>query len=125
MILAIQDVYYNVADMDRAVLFYRDVLKLEVVERSDHWSALELGGTRIGLHWTGGAEVPGVPRDAHGARTGGTLTLRTTSIRSEREHLEAHGVTVLGASDNDWGKVLVFEDPDGNVLKLMEPPRKR
>jgi len=22
----------------------------------------------------------------------------------------------------DWGAVIAFEDPDGNVLKLMQPP---
>ena len=125
MILAIQDVYYNVADMERAVRFYRDVLNLEVVEETEHWSALELGGTRIGLHWTGGQPVPRVPRDAHGAHAGGTLTLRTTSCKDELARLEEHGVTILGHSDNPWGNLVIFEDPDGNVLKVMEPPRKR
>ena len=29
---------------------------------------------------------------------------------------------VLSMSDNPWGRTLTLEDPDGNVLKLMQPP---
>ncbi|WP_413943246.1 VOC family protein [Bdellovibrio sp. HCB-162] len=35
--------------------------------------------------------------------------------------LDCHGVKILGEDDQPWGHMLVFEDPDGNVLKLMNP----
>jgi predicted enzyme related to lactoylglutathione lyase len=65
--------------------------------------------------------VPAVPRDAHGARAGATLTLRSTDIAADRARIERAGAKILGAADEPWGEMLVFEDPDGNVLKLMKP----
>jgi hypothetical protein len=56
--------------------------------------------------------VPAVPRDAHGAHAGATLTLRSTDIA---------GAKIPGAADEPWGEMLVFADPDGIVLKLMKP----
>lgn len=53
MVKGVQDVYYNVQNMERAVTFYRDVLGLNVMDEDTHFTALEAGGVRIGLHWTG------------------------------------------------------------------------
>ena len=122
MIIGVQDVYYNVQDMARAVAFYRDVLGLAVTDESPHFTGLDVGGVRLGLHWTGGTAVPRLPHDAHGAHSGGSLTFRVDDIVAAKEKLTAHGVNVLGSSDNPWGKLVVFTDPDGNVLKLMQPP---
>jgi predicted enzyme related to lactoylglutathione lyase len=30
-------------------------------------------------------------------------------------------VPVLGRSDHAWGRIALIRDPDGNVLKLMQP----
>ncbi len=122
MIDGVQDVYYNVRDMPRALRFYRDVLGLRVIEETDHWSALDVGGVRVGLHATDGEPVPIVPRDAGGAKAGATLTLRVDDIRAEVARLTAAGVRFLyEIHDAEWGSVIAFEDPDGNVLKLMQP----
>jgi predicted enzyme related to lactoylglutathione lyase len=64
MILGIQDAYYNVQDMDKAIYFYTTALGLK---------------------------------------------------------LENCGATILSESKQTWGHMLVFLDPDGNVLKLMSP----
>jgi hypothetical protein len=29
---------------------------------------------------------------------------------------------VFGFMDEPWGKLLSIEDPDGNVVKIMQPP---
>ncbi len=121
MITGVQDVYYNVQDMERAVRFYRDVLGIRVVDTSEHWSSLDVGGVRVGLHGTGGSPVPAVPRDPHGAHAGATLTLRVDDLVAAAARLEAHGAKILGRLDFPWGCFVVFEDPDGNVLKLMRP----
>jgi catechol-2,3-dioxygenase len=39
----------NVADIDRAVAFYRDGLGLHVVTHTPHWSELTAGPARIAL----------------------------------------------------------------------------
>lgn len=124
MLVGVQDVYYNVQDMERAVAFYRDVLGMRVVDCNPWWSSLEFFGTRIGLHGTGNAPVPPVPRDAHGALAGATLTLRSTDLDADVAYLKRNGVAVLGTRDNDWGRLALFTDPEGNLLKLMQPPEK-
>ena len=121
MITGVQDFYYNVEDMERAVQFYAGVLGCQQLFGSEYWTSLELGGVRIGLHWTEGGPVPPTPRDSHGSRCGGTLTLSSDDVAADRARLEAGGATILGAQDAPWGELLTFEDPEGNVLKLMKP----
>jgi catechol 2,3-dioxygenase-like lactoylglutathione lyase family enzyme len=122
MITGVQDVYYYVQDIARALGFYRDVLGLKVTENDPHFTALDAGGLRLGLHWTGGEPVARIPRDGHGAMAGATLTLKTGNIQALKSHLETKGVAILGFMDEPWGKLLSIEDPDGNVLKIMQPP---
>lgn len=123
VITGLQDVYVNVADMDRAVAFYRDLLGLPLVETSPWWSALDCGGVRLGLHGTGGDPVPPIPHDAHGPHCGAVITLRTDHIDADYERFSEAGVTFLGPiAWEPWGSLAVFTDPDGNVLKLMQPP---
>jgi catechol 2,3-dioxygenase-like lactoylglutathione lyase family enzyme len=119
----VQDMYYNVADMQRAVRFYTEVLGLELLEGGPHWTSLSAGGVRVGLHWSGGNSVPLTPRDAHGPYNGGTLTLRSDDLGEDRRRLAAAGAPILGEQDAPWGQLLVFEDPDRNVLKLMKAKR--
>lgn len=126
MITGVQDVYVYVQDMKRSLGFYRGMLGLTVTFEDDHWSALDVGGVRVGLHATdAGAPIPPVPRDPAGAKAGATLTLRTSDLRGEVKRLKAAGVKFLGEiTDAEWGSVVAFEDPDGNVLKLMQPPTR-
>lgn len=122
MIVGVQDIYFYVQNMQRALRFYRDILGLRVTEEDEHWSALDVGAVRVGLHGTGGTPVPPVPRDTHGARAGGTLTLRVSDIRAAVARLQATGVRFLGEIvDAPWGSSVAFEDPDGNVLMFMQP----
>jgi catechol 2,3-dioxygenase-like lactoylglutathione lyase family enzyme len=118
----VQDVYYNVSDMGRAVAFYRDILGLSVSQEDPSFTAFDAGGFRFALHWTGGSAVPSIPRDAHGAHAGATVTFRVVDAVAAQQRLRDAWVKITGFSDNPWGKVLTFEDPDGNVVKLMEPP---
>jgi catechol 2,3-dioxygenase-like lactoylglutathione lyase family enzyme len=124
VIVGVQDVHYYVADMPRAVAFYRDVLGMQVLDTNDWWTSLECFGARIGLHWTGGGAVPPVATDEHGARHGATLTLRSTDLDADLAYLARCGVHALGRSDNPWGRIAAIRDPDGNVLKLMQPPSR-
>src|SRR4051794_20226432 len=120
MITGVQDIYYSVTDTTRAVRFYTEALGLKLVNAGDYWVALDCHGVRVGLH-PEGKPIPHVPRDSHGAHAGGTLTLKSDNIAEDRKRLEKFGAKILGEADQDWGHMLVFEDPDGNVLKLMRP----
>lgn len=120
LITGVQDFYYSITDSKRAIQFYAEALGMKLLEESEHWIALECGGIRIGLH-PGADSVPLVPRDAHGAHAGGTLTLRSNNIGEDRKKIESFGGKILSEDDQPWGHMLVFEDVDRNVLKLMNP----
>src|SRR3989442_7833723 len=114
MITGVQDVYYEVQDMKRAIAFYRNVLNLAVTEESADWSAMNVGGLRVGLDSTDGK--PTTKR--------AILTLKTTDIRADVKRLRDKGVKFVGEiGDYPWGSVVTFEDSEGNFLKLMQPPK--
>jgi|DewCreStandDraft_4_1066084.scaffolds.fasta_scaffold45205_2 catechol 2,3-dioxygenase-like lactoylglutathione lyase family enzyme len=121
MLVGVQDVHVNVADMPRALAFYRDVLGMRVLDTSPWWTSLDFFGARIGLHGTGGASVPAIQHGDHGPLAGAVLTLRSTDLDADVAYLKANGVPVLGRSDHAWGRIALIRDPDGNVLKLMQP----
>jgi len=122
MIKGIQDFYYNVSDTRRSIAFYTQALQMKLRSEEPGWVALDCGGAQVGLHSTEDGEVvEQVPRDAHGPNGGGCLTLKSDNIKEDRARIEAAGGKILGEDDAPWGHMLVFEDPDGNVLKLMNP----
>lgn len=106
--------------MKRAVAFYCKAFNMTVVHESPHWTSLESDGVIVGLHWNGGSKVPLTPRDSHGAFCGGTLTFNSDDVKSDRRNLESLGCKILGEMDEPWGHMLIFEDLDGNVLKLQK-----
>src|SRR2546426_12201912 len=87
MITGVQDVYYEVQDMKRAIAFYRNVLNLVVTEESDDWSAMNVGGLRVGLDSTDGKPTP----------KRAILTFKTPDIRADVKRLVDKGVTFVGA----------------------------
>ena len=121
MITGIQDVYYNVSDMDRAVAFYTAVLGCQHRFGDAYWTSLDAHGINLGLHGTNGRPVPDIPQDSHGSHCGATLTFKSDDFAADKAHLEAHKVTIVSEVIADFGSVLIFKDPDGNILKLMQP----
>ena len=114
MITGVADVYYAVQDKKRAVVFNRNVLNLAVTEESDHWSAMNVGGLRVGLDSTDGKPPP----------ERAILILKTTDIRADVKTLRDKGVNFVGEiGDYPWGGVVTFEDSGGNYLKLMQTPK--
>jgi predicted enzyme related to lactoylglutathione lyase len=123
MIVGVQDVHYYVADMPRAIAFYSSVLGMQVLDSNEWWTSLECFGARIGLHWTGGGPPPSAVAE-RGAQYGATLTLRSTDLDADLAYLTRCGVRVLDRSEHPWGRLAAICDPDGNVLKLMQPPAR-
>jgi predicted enzyme related to lactoylglutathione lyase len=107
--------------MVRATKFYQTALGMTKGHGDEHWTVMMIGNLSLGLHWSEGNSIPATPRDAHGQNCGGTLTFRSDNIASDRKAIEDSGGKILGEADQPWGHMLVFEDPDGNVLKLMNP----
>ena len=122
MIKGVQDVYYNVSNMQKSITFYTEALQMKLKFSHEGWTALDCGGWQVGLHpIEPGEEIVKVPRDSHGAHGQATLTLKSDNVPEDRKRIEQYGGRILGEDDAPWGHMLVFEDLDGNVLKLMNP----
>ena len=102
-----------VTDLDRSVIFYRDVLGLKILLMEDGWAEFDLDGQRLALH----REIINEP--SHGA----TIYFKANSIEEEIESLKQKGVSFKGKLKiYSYGKLICFADPDGNMLGLYEPP---
>ena len=114
-------VHLKVADLERALGFYRDVLGFELTRRSGSSAAfLSAGGYHhhIGLNtWE---SAGGRPPDA------GTTGLYHLAIlyptRAELgdalRRLQKAGIPLEGASDHGVSEALYLRDPDGNGVEL-------
>jgi predicted enzyme related to lactoylglutathione lyase len=110
---AVDHVWFWVADMDRAVAFYRDALGLPMQMRhEDAWAEFDAGGIRIGLH---GATEGAAPH-------GGTAVFRVDDVDLARASLQERGVVFedhLGEVPG-YARYASFADPDGNSMQLIE-----
>ena len=114
-------VHLKVADLERAIRFYRDALGFELMQHyGDQAAFLSAGGYHhhIGLNtWEsrGGSAPP--------AGTTGLYHLailypnRRELARALRRVLD-HGVAIGGASDHGVSEAIYLQDPDGNGIEL-------
>jgi predicted enzyme related to lactoylglutathione lyase len=117
MIKGVSIVLCQVADMDRATRFYREVLGLTPAVSSPYWSDFTVGDTRIGLHPPFEGSQP--PYAIRGK--GWVLCLETDDIRSLKEKIASAGMWVSeGYHDTPSGAIFDFEDPDGNALQAKQ-----
>jgi catechol 2,3-dioxygenase-like lactoylglutathione lyase family enzyme len=111
-----------VADLDRSVAWYQQVLHLELVFQADQigWAELRTPtpGAVIGLFRTG----PDGPRPTAGPPQAATLTFGVTDLASERRRLAGLDVE-FGQYDQVIESLIAFvsfADPDGNPLMFCE-----
>lgn len=107
-----------VADMQRSLGFYRDLLGFRLdygfpSEEAPQYAALAIDGGKLGL---GFAEEP--------VQSGSTaIWLYTDDVDAAVAELEAAGVPVVAPpADQPWGeRVASVTDPDGYVVHLGAP----
>ena len=111
-------VWCQVADMDRAVAFYRDVLGFPLVEASPYWSSFKVSeGLGLGLH----PIIPGSDTPPGRRNCNWSLTIAVDDLLAGKAALEAAGCQVHGFEQIDGYAVLLdFQDLDGNPLQLAQ-----
>jgi catechol 2,3-dioxygenase len=122
-------VHLKVADLDRALAFYRDVLGFEITQRYGRQAAfLSAGGYHhhIGLNtWEsagGSPPPPGTTGLYHLAILYPTRALLADALRRVR----AAGIELEGASDHGVSEALYLRDPDENGVELYrDRPREQ
>jgi catechol 2,3-dioxygenase-like lactoylglutathione lyase family enzyme len=116
--LRISTVTIPVADQDRALAFYRDVLGFEV--RADNaygdqrWLSVAPAGSPVDftLH------LPFPGRGEPGWQQG--LVLQTDDIAGVVAALRGAGTEVTEPEQAGWGTQAQFSDPDGNGFVLLQ-----
>jgi catechol 2,3-dioxygenase len=122
-------VHLKVADLDRALRFYRDVLGFDVTQRYGKQAAfLSAGGYHhhIGLNtWEskGGSSSP--PNSTGLYHLAIAYPTRAELADALRRLMRA-GIPLDGASDHGVSEALYLRDPDGNGVELYwDRPREQ
>ncbi|MBZ6078624.1 VOC family protein [Microvirga puerhi] len=114
-------VHLKVADLDRALGFYRDVLGFELTQRYGSQAAfLSAGGYHhhIGLNtWESAGGSPPPPGTTGLYHVAILYPTREALADALRRLVEA-GIMLDGASDHGVSEALYLRDPDGNGVEL-------
>jgi catechol 2,3-dioxygenase len=119
--VGIGHVHLKVADLDRALAFYRDVLGFEVMQRiGDSAAFLSAGGYHhhIGLNtWESAGGAPPAPGTT-GLHHLAILYPDRPTLADALRRVSAAGLPLEGASDHGVSEALYLRDPDGNGVEL-------
>jgi catechol 2,3-dioxygenase len=114
-------VHLKVADLERALRFYRDVLGFELTQRYGNQAAfLSAGGYHhhIGLNtWesAGGTLPPPVPPDLYHLAI---LYPTRAELADALRRVLCAGIPLQGAADHGVSEAVYLRDPDGNGVEL-------
>lgn len=113
--MVVGHVHLHVADVDRGLGFYRDVIGFEPQLVIPPAAFVSAGGYHhhLGFNVWRGQGVPPVPPDAVGLRHW-TVVIGDEALGSLRERLQAAGI---GFEDRDGG--VFVRDPDGNAALFV------
>jgi len=114
-------VHLKVADLERALAFYRDVLGFELTQRhGDKAAFLSAGGYHhhIGLNaWeSAGGKPP--PSGSTGLYHLAIAYPTRAELADALRRLRRAGIPLDGASDHGVSEALYLRDPDGNGVEL-------
>jgi catechol 2,3-dioxygenase len=115
-------VVLKVRDLERAAVFYRDMLGLTEVARFKGRMAFFSAGTNhhdlavLAL----GPEARPAPADAVGLyHVALKIGDRLEDLRAAKAHLEARGISVRRTANHRVSQSIYIEDPDGNGIELF------
>ena len=111
----------KVADLERAIQFYRDILGFELTQRfGDSAAFLSAGGYHhhIGLNTWHTKDAPAAPERAAGLYHFAILYPSRAALADALRRLRAHHIPLDGAADHGVSEALYLHDPDHNGLEL-------
>ena len=114
-------VHLKVADLDRAIAFYRDVLGFKVTQQYGPQAAfLGAGGYHhhIGLNtWESGKGTP-APEGHTGLYHAAFLYPDRGALGTVLKRLVAARIPIDGAADHGVSEAVYLRDPDGNGIEI-------
>lgn len=114
-------VHLKVADIDRALMFYHDVLGFQITQRyGEHAVFLSAGGYHhhIGLNTWQSAKGAPPPPGTTGLYHFAILYPSRAALADALRRLMSAGISLDGASDHGVSEALYLRDPDGNGVEL-------
>ena len=114
-------VHLTVADLDRALRFYHDVLGFEVTTRyGSNAVFLSAGGYHhhIGLNTWAGRGAPPPPPGTTGLYHFAILYPDRKALAAAVRRLLEAGVPLEGTADHGVSEAIYLRDPDGNGVEL-------
>jgi catechol 2,3-dioxygenase-like lactoylglutathione lyase family enzyme len=117
---AIDHVVLTVADVDRTIAWYRDVLGMSI-ETFDGRTALRFGSQKLNLHAAGREIEPHAGTPTPGSADiclllGGSIDAAVRHLRNAGVQVELGPVERAGATGSL--RSIYVRDPDGNLLEL-------
>ncbi|MDX1662089.1 MAG: VOC family protein [Gemmatimonadota bacterium] len=121
-------VHLKVADLERAIAFYRDALGFELTQRYGRGAAfLSAGGYHhhVGLNVWGSRGGDPPPPGSTGLYHFAIRYPDRAALADALRRLKDAGVPLEGASDHGVSEALYLRDPDGNGIELYrDRPRE-
>jgi len=126
--VTIGHVHLTVADLDRALGFYRDILGFEVTTRYSKSAVfLSAGGYHhhIGLNTWSGTDATPAPRGHTGLYHAAILYPSRLELAKALKRLIDANYPITGTADHGVSEAIYLNDPDGNGIELYaDRPRK-
>jgi len=117
-----------VEDLDRSLVFYTEILGLQLKHRAEAFAQLETGATRLALFTreamstTLGMDLNAPDENAPGFELGFKVDDVDEAFRELREKGAAE---VIAPTDRPWGQRTAYvRDPDGHLIELAQDPIK-
>jgi len=111
----LETVFLWTRDFDRMNAFYRDTLGLSIGYQNPHFAAFAAGRCEIALH---------EEREPHARSDSWHMEFLVDDIESVVTELAHRGVAVSPIQRERFGRIATFQDPEGNVIGLEEPPKR-
>lgn len=125
MLKRIDHIGIAVKDISRAATFYRDVLGLAVQQsEGEPWASVQVGDQYLLVFQTQRVNTSPVGRtvDPHNDDVGlDHISIEVDDLDLAARELESRGVMFLAPAVEDGGiKYRGFQDPDGNMLYILQ-----
>lgn len=118
MNLTFAEVQTFVSDLSRAKDFYERILGFKLVKETQEWLIFDVSGTELVI--MAGAQPRPIDSD-YGAESGTVLCLLSDDIDRDYAELKAQGVQFFSdVNQVTEGRYVGFQDPDGNLLELIQ-----
>lgn len=120
-IVALDHLVLTVADIDKTIDFYVNVLGMSEITFGDNRKALLFGKQKINLHQKGNEIKPNATHADCGAAD--LCLLTDTPLDEVMTHLQTHHVAIIDGIVPRTGAVgnissIYIHDPDGNLLEI-------